>query len=92
MTQIKYVNKNQREELIYNVKDLVMLNSKNVRKKLKKNEKSTKFYFKCLKFFRIIEAELNIFNYKLELSSEYSSIHFNFHVNLLKPFVENDAE
>ena len=31
-------------------------------------------------------------NYTLELPPEFGSIHPNFHANLLKPFIENDAE
>ena len=69
-----------------------MLNFKNIKKRFKKNEKLTKFYFKYLKFFCIIKIKLNIFNYKFKLSFKYNLIHFNFHINLLKLFVKNDAE
>ena len=69
-----------------------MLNSRNIRKRLKKDEKSTKFYLRRLRPFRIIKAEPDTSNYKLELPPEYSSIHPNFHANLLEPFVNNDAE
>ena len=91
-SQIKYANRSRREEPIYNVGDLVMLDSKNIRKRLKKDGKSAKFYPRGLGPFRIIKAEPGTSNYKLELPPEYGSIHPNFHANLLKPFVENDAD
>ena len=90
--QIKYANRDRREEPVYNVGDLVMLDSRNIRKRLKKEGKSAKFYPRRLGPFRIIKAEPETSNYKLELPPEYGSIHPNFHANLLKPFVDNDAD
>ena len=69
-----------------------MLDSRNIRKRLKKDERSAKFYPRRLRPFRIIMAEPDTSNYKLELPPEYSSIHPNFHAKLLEPFIENDAE
>ena len=69
-----------------------MLNFKNIKKKLKKNEKSIKIYFKYLKFFHIIKIKLNIFNYKFKLLFKYNLIYFNFYINLLKSFIKNDIE
>lgn len=89
--QIKYTNRGRREEPVYSVGDLVMLDSKNIRKRLKKDGKSAKFYPRCLGPFRIIKAEPETSNYKLELPSEYQ-IHPNFHAKLLEPFIENDAK
>jgi hypothetical protein len=69
-----------------------MLDSKNIRKRLKKQKKSAKFYPRYLGPFRIIKVHRETSNYKLELPPEYRSIHSNFHAKLLKPFFENDAD
>lgn len=80
-TQIKYANRNWREEPSYNIGDLVILDSRNIRKRLKKDEKLAKFYPRRLGPFRIIKAEPDTSNNnKLELPPEYSSIHSKFHV------------
>jgi Chromo (CHRromatin Organisation MOdifier) domain len=89
--QIKYANRKRTAEPVYNVGDKVMLESRNIRKRLKKAGKSAKFYPRYLGPFRILKVERETSNYKLELPSEYGSIHPNFHASLLKPFVENDA-
>ena len=88
--QIKYANRNRREEPVYNEGDQVMLDSRNIRKRLKKSGKSAKFYPRFLGPFRILKAERETSNYELELPEEYQSIHSKFHANLLKPFIEND--
>jgi len=90
--QIKYANKSRREEPVYKVGDLVRLDSRNIRKRLKKDGKSAKFYPRYLGPFRIINAEPETSNYKLDLPPEYQCIHPNFHANLLEPFIENDAK
>jgi hypothetical protein len=77
---------------MYKVGDKVMLDSRNVRRRLKKEGKSAKFYPRYLGPFRILEANRDTSNYKLDLPAEYRSIHPNFHARLLKPFVENDDE
>ena len=69
-----------------------MLDSKNIRNRLKKSGRLAKFYPRYLGPFIIIKASPETSNYKLELPPEYESTHPNFYVNLLKPFVENDAE
>ena len=89
--QVKYANKKRRKEPVYNVGDQVMSDSRNIKKQLKKNGKSAKFYPRFLGLFRILEAKRETSNYKLELHSEYGSIHPNFHANLLKPFIQNDV-
>ena len=69
-----------------------MLNSKNIRKRLKKDGESAKFYPRRLGPLRILKVHPETSNYELELPPEYGSIHPNFHANLLEPFVKNDAE
>ena len=91
-SQIKYANRNRREEPVYKVGDRVMLESKNIRKRLKKDGKSAKFYPRYLGPFTIINSHPKTSNYKLELPPEYGTTHCNFHTSLLKPFVENDVE
>ena len=53
--------------------------------------KSAKLYLRYLEPYRIIKTFPETSNYKLQLPMEFGSIHPNLHVNLLKPFVENDA-
>ena len=67
-----------------------MLDSRNIRKKLKMRGRSAKFYPRYLGPFRITKANHATSNYELDLPREYQSIHNNFHAHLLKPFVEND--
>ena len=90
--QTRYANQTRREEPIYHVGDKVMLNSQNLRKRLKRTGKSAKFYPRFVGPFRIAKAEPGTSNYTLELPAEYASIHPKFHVKLLKPFVENDPD
>ena len=90
--QIKYANRHRKEDPIYNVGDLVELDSKNIRRRLKKDGKSAKFYPRYLGPFRITKAEPETSNYTLDLPPEYGSTHPNFHANLLKPFIANDAK
>ena len=91
-TQIRYANQGRTEEPVYNVGDKVMLDSRNLRKRLKKAGKSAKFYPRYLGPFRIIRATRETSNYKLDLPPEYASVHPNFHARLLKPFAANNAK
>jgi len=88
--QVKHANRSRREEPVYNVGDKVMLDTRNIRKRLKKKGRSAKFYPRYLGPFQIIEVRRETSNYKLDLPAEYR-IHPMFHARLLKPFAENDA-
>ena len=90
--QIKYTNRYRQKEPEYNERDYVMLDSQNIRKRLKMRGRSAKFYPRYLGPFRITKANPATSNYELELPSEYQSIHNKFHAHLLKPFVENDPD
>ena len=85
-------NWSRRDEPQYKMGDKVMLNSKNLRKRLKRARKSAKFYPRFVGPFSIVKAEPETSNYKLDLPPEYASVHPNFHARLLKPFIENDTE
>ena len=92
--QTHNTNKSQYSDSIYKVEDMIMLDSKNIHRRIKKNSHSAKFYSHFLDSFKIIKAELRISNYKLELllKVDFTSIHSNFHVNLLRSYTSNDSE
>ena len=71
-----------------------MLDFRNIRYRIKKNGRSAKLYPHFLEPFKIIKAELSTSNYKLELlpKVDFTSIHSNFHSNLLRPYIPNDPE
>ena len=71
-----------------------MLDSRNIRKRLKAKNRSAKFFDRFLGPFKIIEAKPEISNYTLELlpAVDFDSIHPSFHAKLLRPFVPNDPE
>ena len=67
-----------------------MLDSKNIRRRLKTKGRSAKFYPRYLGPFEVIEARPETSNYKLNLPPEFGSTHPVFHTKLLKPFTPND--
>jgi hypothetical protein len=71
-----------------------MLDSRNIRRRLKAKNRSAKFFDRFLGPFKIIDAKPEISNYTLELipAVDFESIHPSFHTKLLKPFVPNDPE
>ena len=87
--QTKYANRQRRAQPQYKAGDMVMLDSRNIRKQLKATGKSAKFYNRFLGPFKIIRARPETSTYELELPPEYS-IHSSFHANLLRPYVAND--
>src|SRR5439155_1285934 len=82
--QAHNVNKHRRREPKYKVGDKVMLDSRNIRHRIKKNSRSAKFYLRYIGFFKIIKAKLDSSNYKLELypAVDFESIHPVFHAKL----------
>jgi hypothetical protein len=74
--------------------DMVMLDSKNIRRRIKKKDRSAKLYPRFLGPFKIITAERKTSNYKLELlpKVDFTAIHPNFHANLLRSYIPNDPE
>lgn len=93
-TQAWYVNQSRWEEPQYKVGQLVILNSQNIWKWIKKGGRSVKFYPRFLEPFKTIESWSATSNYKLELFPvvDFDSIHPVFHAKLLKPFVVNNPE
>src|SRR5947207_8342497 len=83
--QTHNINKSQYLDSIYKVKNMSILNFKNIHHRIKKNNHLTKFYPHFLDSFKIIKIELKISNYKLKLllKIDFISIHSNIHVNLL---------
>ena len=71
---------------------MVMLSSHIIRKRLKEKGRSAKFYPRFIGPFKILKAEPETSNYKLELlpKVDFESIHPNFHAKLLRPFTPND--
>jgi hypothetical protein len=92
--QTQYANKSRRPEPKYQVGDRVILDSKNIRKRLKAKNRTAKFFDRFLGPFKIIEAKPETSNYTLELlpAVDFDSIHPSFHAKLLRPFVPNDPE
>ena len=56
-------NQGRMEEPVYNAGDKVMLDCRNLRKRLKKDGKPAKFYPRYLRLFRIIKAKRETSNY-----------------------------
>ena len=83
--QIYNINKSQYSDLIYKIKDMIILNSRNIYYHIKKNDYLIKFYSHFLDLFKIIKMKLSISNYKLKLllKIDFILIHLNFHFNLL---------
>src|SRR5437868_7318146 len=65
--QAHYANKHRCPEPKYKVGDKVMLDSRNIRHRIKKNGRSAKFYPQFLGPFKIIQARPETSNYKLKL-------------------------
>ena len=92
--QARNANRSRRPDPIYKVGDMIMLDSRNIRRHIKKNDHSAKLYPRFLGPFKIIRAESKISNYKLELlpKIDFTSIHPNFHSSLLRSYHPNDPE
>jgi hypothetical protein len=92
--QTRNANKTRRPEPRYTVGDMVMLDSRNIRNRIKRDGRTAKFYDRYLGPFKIIMAKPETSNYKLELlpAVDFESIHPMFHARLLKPYVPNDPE
>jgi hypothetical protein len=92
--QTRNANKSRRPDPAYKVGDMVMLDSRNIRRRIKKNGRSAKLYPRFIGPFKIIRAEPRTSNYKLELlpKVDFTSIHPNFHSSLLRPYTPNDPE
>jgi hypothetical protein len=71
-----------------------MLDSRNIRKRIKQRGRSAKLYPRFLGPFKVIKARPETSNYKLELlpAVDFQSIHPNFHAKLLRPYVPNDPD
>ena len=87
-------NRSRHPEPIYRAGDMVMLDSTNIRRGITKNGRSAKLYPQFRGPFKIIRAEPKTSNYELELlpKIDFTSIHPNFHTNVLRPHVPNDPE
>ena len=71
-----------------------MLDSRNIRHRIKKNGRSAKFYPRFLGPFKIIKAKRKTSNYTLKLhpAVDFESIHPTFHAKLLRRYIPNDAK
>ena len=92
--QAHYTNENRRLEPKCKVGDNVMLDSYNIRHRIKKNDWSAKFYPHFLGPFRIIQAKPEASNYKLELhpAVDFEAIYPVFHARLLRRYIPNDPK
>ena len=73
---------------------MVMLDSRNIRKRLKQRGRSAKLYPRFLGPFKIIRARPETSNYMLERlpAVDFQSIHPNFHAKLLRAYSPNDPD
>lgn len=94
IVQTHNVNRSRCSKSIYKVGDMVMLDSTNIRRRITRNDRSAKLFSCFLGPFKIIRTEPKISNYKLELLPriDFTSIHPNFHSNLLHSYIPNDSE
>jgi len=84
-------NRHRCEEPRYEVGDLVHLDMKNLRLKVKQKGCMAKFYPRFIGPFPIIKAIPETSSYKLDLPDMYK-IHPTFHTKLLRPFILNDPD
>jgi len=87
--QTTQANRHRRPEPKYAVGDLVYLNTKNLRRRIKKRKHSAKLYPRFIGPFPIIKMTPETSTYKLDLPEEYK-FHPVFHARLLKPAVSSD--
>src|SRR5579859_7741213 len=82
--QTKHANKSRRADPQHAVREMVMLDSRNLRRSIKGTGKSAKLFPRFLDPLKVIEARPETSNYQLELSpvAEYSSIYPVFHAKL----------
>jgi hypothetical protein len=92
--QTKYANRSRRADPEHAVGEMVMLDSRNIRRRIKGKGKSAKLYPRYLGPFKVIKARPETSNYQLELlpATEYSSIYPVFHAKLLRKYIPNDPE
>jgi hypothetical protein len=92
--QTRQGNKKRRREPSYKEGDLVLLDTRNIRRKIKKDGRTAKFMNRFIGPFKILKAWPQTSTYKLELTPavDFDSIHPVFHAKLLKPYVPNDPE
>ena len=88
--QTTQANKHRRAEPTYGTGDMVYLNTKNLRRRLKRKNRSAKLYPHFIGPFPIVDAKPETSTYKLELPEEYEKMHPVFHARLLKPAMSND--
>ena len=90
--QTHNANKHRRPEPKYKVGDKVILDSHNIRYRIKKTGRSAKFYPRYIGPFKIIKAKPDSSNYELELypAVDFKSIHPVFHAKLLRRYIPND--
>ena len=84
------VNKHRRPDPGYEIGDMVYLNTKNLRRRLKRKNRSAKLYPHFIGPCSITDAKPETSTYKLELPEEYEKMHPVFHARLLKPATPND--
>jgi hypothetical protein len=89
--QATQANKHQRAEPTYKVGDKAYLSTKNLRLKVKKTGRCTKFHDRYVGPFPIIKTFPDTSTYKLQLPDNYK-IHPTFHARLLRPEVANNPE
>ena len=64
------VNRSRRSDPIYKVEDMVMLNSKNIHRRITKNGHSVKLYPRFLGSFKIIKVESRTSNYTVRIITQ----------------------
>jgi RNase H-like domain found in reverse transcriptase/Reverse transcriptase (RNA-dependent DNA polymerase)/Integrase zinc binding domain/Chromo (CHRromatin Organisation MOdifier) domain/Retrotransposon gag protein/Integrase core domain len=92
--QTRNANRKRRADPVYKEGDLVMLNTRNIRKRITRDGRVAKLYPRHIGPFKVIKAFPKTSTYKLELlpAVDFESIHNVFHTNLLRPYIPNDPD
>jgi hypothetical protein len=84
-------NRKRQADPVYKEGDLVMLNTRNIRKRITRDGPVAKLYPRHIGPFKVIKAFPKASTYKLELLTavDFESIHNVFHTNLLRPYIQS---
>jgi len=90
--QTTQANKHRRAEPAYETGDMMYLNTKNLRRRLKRKNRSAKLYPRFIGPFPIVDAKSETSTYKLELPEEYEKMHPVFHAHRQLPMIQHNSQ